>query len=198
MAENGHETRGPRDRILDAAAAVLTEKGIGAATTKEIARAAGYSEAMLYKYFDDKSRLFVAVLEERLPSFRAAIEDDEVNVRRALERLVAAMMRFYVASFPISVSVFSTPDLLAAQRRMADATGAGPAAPQRSVRAYLERQQAAGRLPAELDTDAVATLLTGAALHTAFLAVFDGRDSVKRPRATARALVAAVLPADVK
>ncbi|NNC13469.1 TetR/AcrR family transcriptional regulator [Planctomonas sp. JC2975] len=197
MAEGEPKPRGPRERILDAATAVLTEKGIGAATTKEIARAAGYSEAMLYKYFDDKSRLFVAVLEERLPSFRAVIEDDETNVRRALERLVETLMRFYVASFPISVSIFSSPDLLAAQRRMASANGTGPAAPQRSVRAYLERQRTAGRLPADLDADAVATLLTGAALHAAFLTVFDGRDAVVRPRATARALVAAVLPADV-
>ena len=57
-----------RDRILDAAAHVMRTRGFARTTTKEIARAAGYSEATLYKHFQDKTDLFLAVLKERLPS----------------------------------------------------------------------------------------------------------------------------------
>ena len=55
-----------RDRILDAAATVMREKGIAKATTKEIARAAGYSEALLYKHFADKQEIYMGVLRERV------------------------------------------------------------------------------------------------------------------------------------
>jgi AcrR family transcriptional regulator len=44
------------ERILDAAAA-MREKGLANITTKAIAAAAGYSEAMLYKHFADKQEL---------------------------------------------------------------------------------------------------------------------------------------------
>ncbi len=57
-----------RDRILDAATHVMRTRGFARTTTKEIARAAGYSEATLYKHFQDKTDLFLAVLKERLPT----------------------------------------------------------------------------------------------------------------------------------
>ena len=62
-----------RDRILDAAAHVMRTRGFARTTTREIARAAGYSEATLYKHFQDKTDLFLAVLKERLPSLRGTL-----------------------------------------------------------------------------------------------------------------------------
>ena len=56
-----------RVRILDAAHDLLLTVGLARATTKEIAKAAGCSEAALYKYFASKEELFVRVLGERLP-----------------------------------------------------------------------------------------------------------------------------------
>jgi CubicO group peptidase (beta-lactamase class C family) len=43
-----------RERILDAAATVMREQGLGAASVKAIAAEAGCSPALLYKYFDDQ------------------------------------------------------------------------------------------------------------------------------------------------
>lgn len=54
-------------RIIDAAHQLMLTIGLARATTKEIARAAGCSEAALYKHFPSKEELFVAVLRERLP-----------------------------------------------------------------------------------------------------------------------------------
>src|SRR5258705_7646997 len=56
-----------RIRILDAAHELMLTIGLARATTKEIAKAAGCSEAALYKYFPSKEELFVSVLKERLP-----------------------------------------------------------------------------------------------------------------------------------
>ena len=55
--------------ILDAAAAVLHERGLANATTRQIAAAAGFSEATLYKHFTGKVDLMAAVLQERSTGF---------------------------------------------------------------------------------------------------------------------------------
>jgi AcrR family transcriptional regulator len=183
-----------RERILDAAARVMREQGVAHATTKEIARAAGCSEALLYRHFDDKQGLFMAVLQERLPRFD--LPDDAVGtatVAANLERLVSGLLDFYVDSFPISASIFSSSTLLARHRESIAAKGAGPRTPQLRLEAYLEAEREAGRVRPDADVEAVARLLVGAALHQAFLAAFWGDGSVDEPGLGER-LVAPLLP----
>ena len=64
-----------RDHILDAAALLIRDIGLGHTTTKEIATAAGLSEAALYRHFADKADLFLCVIGERLPELVAALQD---------------------------------------------------------------------------------------------------------------------------
>lgn len=52
-----------RARLLDAAATVFVERGIGAASVDDIAAAAGFSRGALYSNFADKDELVVALLE---------------------------------------------------------------------------------------------------------------------------------------
>jgi AcrR family transcriptional regulator len=184
-----------RERILDAAARVMREQGVAHATTKEIARAAGCSEALLYRHFDDKQGLFIAVLQERLPGF--ALPDDAVGtgtVEANLVRLVSGLLDFYVDSFPISASIFSSSTLLARHREAIAAHGAGPQVPQLRLQAYLEAEMKAGRVRPDADVEAVARLLVGAALHQAFLVAFWGGVTADEPGLGKR-LVAPVLPA---
>lgn len=68
------------------------------------------------------------------------------------------------------------------------ACGAGPHAPLRIVAHYLDPEIELGRLSA-LDTDALARLVTGAALHEAFLATY-ARESILDPEGLAQRLVA--------
>ncbi|WP_431279311.1 TetR/AcrR family transcriptional regulator [Leifsonia poae] len=184
-----------REKILDAAFTVMHEKGLAAATTKEIAKAAGYSEATLYKYFDDKQDIFIRVLSEKMPLFS---EPESLvgtgTVRGNLEDITETLLRFYVRSFPIAASIFSAPPLLLAIREGTRARNAGPRTPIDSLARYLEGERAAGRLPAEFDSASCAQLLAGAAMQQAFLATFDGLDEVPRVKKLAQALVAAALP----
>ncbi len=168
-----------RERILDGALEVMRSQGLARSTTKEIAKAAGLSEAMLYKVFRDKVDLFLAVLNERLP--RIAVISDGPSaylglstVQEALRRVVAEILAFYLESFPIAASVFSDPDLLARHRAVQSERGKGPQQVVHAVAAYLAAEQAAGRVGAEVKTRTVAELLVGACLHRAFLADFAG------------------------
>ena len=53
-----------RDAILGSAKSVFGSTGYDRATTREIAAAAGISEALLYQHFDGKRQLFEAVIGE--------------------------------------------------------------------------------------------------------------------------------------
>ena len=209
-----------RDRILDAAAHVMRTRGFARTTTKEIARAAGYSEATLYKHFLDKTDLFLAVLKERLPSLgstlsalSAAIDADAQadagtqanpgpqagtspqadagnkanaghhgpadattaageSLASRLTATARGAIAFYEASFPISASVFSEPELLAAHHAAVTRQGAGPQYPLEALARYLRLEQGRGRIRPGADCDAAASLLLGSCFQYAFLRCF--------------------------
>lgn len=52
-----------RQAIVEAVRDVFAEKGFDGTTTRELARAAGVSEALLYKHFPSKESLFAAMLD---------------------------------------------------------------------------------------------------------------------------------------
>jgi AcrR family transcriptional regulator len=176
-----------RERFLDGATEVLRSRGYAAATTKEIASAAGLSEAMLYKVFRDKDDLFLGVLTERLPRV-ALVRDgfadqvDQGALDTNLERLAAELLAFYLESFPIAASVFSDSRLLSHLREALRDAGRGPQVNVEAVAAYLAAEQDAGRVAATAQPVTVAELLVGACLHRAFLTRFDGDDLTERGR----------------
>src|SRR3954466_8517360 len=58
------EDTSKRRQILDGARKVFMDMGFDGASMGEIARSAGVSKGTLYVYFDDKNRLFEAIVEE--------------------------------------------------------------------------------------------------------------------------------------
>src|SRR5438132_8339884 len=112
----GMHSTGIRDRILDAAVTVLRDRGPAAATTREIARAAGCSEGSLYTYFASKESLLLAVMTERLPPFipliKALLERaGEDTVPDHLEELALIALPFYVEVMPLMATMLGTPEL---------------------------------------------------------------------------------------
>jgi AcrR family transcriptional regulator len=98
-----------RASLIDAAAAVISEKGYDRTTLDDVARRAGMSRGAIYGNFKDKEELFLAVVESRwqpiVPQF--AVGENlkqqmrimgETVARAARERLVHAGA---VASFQL-------------------------------------------------------------------------------------------------
>jgi TetR/AcrR family transcriptional regulator len=54
-----------RRQLLDAALEVFSHKGFGGTTTKEIAAAAGVTEAIIFRHFPSKTALYTAVLDSK-------------------------------------------------------------------------------------------------------------------------------------
>lgn len=63
--------------LIGAAATLFAAKGFSGTTTRDIAKAAGVSEALLYKHFPTKRALYGAILAEKAQysELRAAVEE---------------------------------------------------------------------------------------------------------------------------
>ena len=164
---------GTRDVILDAAAEVMRTRGLANATTREIAKTAGYSEATLYKHFSGKVELLVAVLHERSPALtqlaRALTGAQGNDLVGDLTRIAGAAIAFYTQAFPMLASIFSDPSILAAHNEGLRQVGAGPHKPNEAVIGYLRGEQRRGTVRADADLYAAAALLLGACFQHAFL-----------------------------
>jgi TetR/AcrR family transcriptional regulator len=65
----GRMSAGDRRRqLLDAALEIFSRKGFGGTTTKEIAAAAGVTEAIIFRHFPSKQALYTAVLDSKTQS----------------------------------------------------------------------------------------------------------------------------------
>ena len=64
QAPSVEEDSAKRRQIIDGAREVFLANGFDAASMADIAKAAGVSKGTLYVYFDDKCRLFEAIVEE--------------------------------------------------------------------------------------------------------------------------------------
>lgn len=189
---------GTRDRILDAASAVIKDRGLANATTKEIAREVGLSEAMLYKHFASKHELFVHVLMERLPPLAGVMKElpnrvGKGTVRENLENVADAAIDFYTAGFPMTASMFSEAPLLASFKAWAAEHGSGPHVPVAALAGYLAAEQESGRLAPDADPQAAAALLMGACFQRALLVHFTAEGP--SVRALVATLCATILPA---
>ncbi len=58
--------QGRREQILAQASRIFAQKGFRGTTTREIAQAAGISEALMFKHFPSKASLYRAIIQKRM------------------------------------------------------------------------------------------------------------------------------------
>jgi AcrR family transcriptional regulator len=162
-----------RVRIVDAARELMLSLGLARTTTKEIAKAAGCSEAALYKHFSSKEELFVTVLAERLPKLGALLhrliaDPGDASVEQNLTDIARRAALFYEQTFPMAASLYAEPQLKQRHEEAMREMGTGPHRPIEGLDAYLRTEQQAGRISPDADTHAAASLLLGACAQRAF------------------------------
>jgi len=168
-----------REQILDAAAQVMHTLGMARTTTREIAQAAGLSEAALYRHFTDKADLFLCVIGERLPQLVATLMDlparvGRRTVRANLEDVARVALPFYDETAPMALAFFSEPELLARHQAHLRGKDIGPHRALEALASYVRAEQRDGRISPKVDPEATAGLLLGACLGRAFMRRFMG------------------------
>lgn len=189
-----------RKQILDGARSVFFGQGFDAASMGEIARAAKVSKGTLYVYFDSKEALFAALIEEsKRATAERMVELDPENPD------VAAVLTAHATSL---IDKLASPDHVAMVRMVIGAAEkfptlaqafyeAGPAHGRRRLTAYLEAQQARGRLSIA-DPEIAAWQLLGMCCHPVTVHVVLADQPPPAPdrvRAYAEAAVATFLAA---
>lgn len=102
-----------RARILQAAVAEFSDKGLSGARVDEIARRAGANKRMLYHYFGDKEALFLAALESVYAEIRSAERNlhlGDLQPDDAMRRLVSFTFDF-LSRAPYFVSLLNSENL---------------------------------------------------------------------------------------
>jgi AcrR family transcriptional regulator len=89
--------------LIAAAAALFAAKGFNGTTTKEIAKAAGVSEALVFKHFPTKRALYAAILAEKV-TVTELLEAVEESAKKRDDRRVFTL----IASFRIRPGVDPT------------------------------------------------------------------------------------------
>ncbi|ALA57032.1 putative Transcriptional regulator acrR [Nitrospira moscoviensis] len=80
--------------LIAAAASLFARKGFNGTTTKEIAKAAGVSEALVFKHFPTKHALYAAILAEKV-TVNELLEAIEDSARKRDDRRVFALIAGY-------------------------------------------------------------------------------------------------------
>ena len=87
-----------REQILESAVSVFGRRGFEGSTTRALAREAGVSEAMIFRFFPDKAALYRAIIDrfiaasgDPFPRAAAADRDDESVLAALAENLIRDM-----------------------------------------------------------------------------------------------------------
>ncbi|NUR72864.1 MAG: TetR/AcrR family transcriptional regulator [Hamadaea sp.] len=182
-----------RGHLIDTAERLLAEHQVGQLTTRQIARAAGVSDGVLYNYFADKNDLLVAALLSRygrlLGSYDAKLpEAGTATVETNLVAYAEAALELVAQALPIAAGLMTEPHLL--HRFVAD-IHREPFGPQRlrePLAAYLTAEQRLGRL-ADVPMGAALTLILGPVIMLGFTELVGGQP---------REVVSAQLPGIVR
>jgi TetR/AcrR family transcriptional regulator len=142
-----------REALLEAARRLFLARGFSAVSIRELAAAAGANPAMIHYYFGDKLGLYRAMLETAVVPFRAALE--EMRTRNTGEGFdIRVLIRLYMHTLAANpwIPQLIVQEVLAEGGRFRSQfieNFAGRLAPM--FVEVLEREQAAGRLRADVD-----------------------------------------------
>lgn len=151
-----------RAAILDAARAVLAEKGYAGTSMLAIARRARASKETLYAWFGDKSGLFAAMVEDNATALNAALTEalerpDPPQV--VLPRVGDALLRLLLGDAALAVNRAAIAEAAAdpALGRLLADGGRNRSLPRLAT--YLERQAKAHALRLDDPAEAAATFV---------------------------------------
>ncbi|GAA3474579.1 MULTISPECIES: TetR/AcrR family transcriptional regulator [Nonomuraea] len=179
-----HDER--RREVLSAATAVIVRDGIDAATSRAIAKEAGYSNGVLAHYFTDKDEILLSALRDSHRRIRARITE-RVGDARGL----AALREVLMDNLPLDeeraqetrleISFWSRS---LAVERLAEVQRAEAAELRAAVRRLLEEARAAGEIRADegLDdlTERLLALVDGLSLRSLLYPGRLGRVELER------------------
>ncbi|NUT45880.1 MAG: TetR/AcrR family transcriptional regulator [Saccharothrix sp.] len=184
-----------RDHLIATATRLIADRGTAGLTVRDIARAADVAVGVLYNHFADKEELLALALHEhvREVEHRLGRPGAAGTVAENLRGFVSHALAAHAAFLPAFAGLVGQPEVLARFDALPN-----PMADGRGLRAaladYLRAERDRGRVAADTDPDAVATLVIGACHELVLPRVYRGdRTPMEVPPGFVDALVATIL-----
>jgi AcrR family transcriptional regulator len=171
-----------RDQLVRAASRLIHTRGLARVTTREIAREAGCAEGTLYKHFESKDDLFLAVLLESLPTFETALDltgNNATSIAENLRQIVMAAIRFFEKVLPQGVALLADSTLLGRHRKHLRAKDTGPRHLYDAVAKYIAAEQNLGRINRTIDPLGAASLMLGPCFQWVLTRMINGNTPLK-------------------
>lgn len=110
-----------RRQILEVAKRLFVQQGFHATTTRDIARAAGVSDALLYTYFSSKQEVFDAIIQDGMDQFEQSAHRHipDVPIREYLHQLGSTFLQLVLRQRDFLVLLTSEHTLLTGDPRWA-------------------------------------------------------------------------------
>lgn len=167
-----------RQQLLAACEKLIQTVGLARVTTKELAKETGLSEGALYRHFDHKEDLFLAVFERHVRVLLGLLNErvaGQGEVVDNLREITLAILRYYEQLIPLTAAFFADTELLARFRALLARIGE-PDRLHCRVAIYIEDEQRLGRIAPNLPALSMATALLGPVFQYAFLRQLTGHD----------------------
>jgi AcrR family transcriptional regulator len=164
----GRPPAGGREAIIAAALQVIRERGIARLTAREVAGLAGVSEASVFYHYKDRAGLLQAVFAEGVAPLKALAESavqPGSDPRKVLMLYGSTLEAFLDQVLPVIAAAQSDSELRDVLAAYMAENDMGPHRGVAAIGAYFAGEQAAGRVRADLDPDALAMMFVGAC-HT--------------------------------
>jgi AcrR family transcriptional regulator len=167
-----------RDPHVDTAERHVAERVVSTITTRDIARAAGVSDGVLYNYFADKQELLLAALVRRYARVVEAFQGDQPEpgtgtVAENLLRYGRSMLELMTQALPAAAGLIHEPPLLHQFVAAIHTEPFGPHQVQRPILEYVRAEQRLGRI-GPIVPEAVFAMLFGSTIMLALSILMGG------------------------
>ncbi|UXY30241.1 TetR/AcrR family transcriptional regulator [Streptomyces sp. HUAS TT20] len=186
QSATGGDTEAVREHILTAAYRVVARDGLAAASTRAIAEEAGLAGGTLYNYFGNRVGLVAAAIVHRARTITDPVAD--LPARAGIGTLAENLEYFADQAstvlgelVPLFAAAFSDTALLAeVRRRMAEVGMLSD--PATAVEQYLVAERRLGRIAADADCRAAASIVVSMCHDDAFQSYLHGDGAGRRSR----------------
>jgi AcrR family transcriptional regulator len=196
-----------KERLLAATGRLLSSRGLGCVSTRDIARAANVAEGALYHHFGDKAELILAVVLHQVGDFPEVLHSlplqvGQHTVQKNLEHVLESAFAFHHRITPLVCSLFADQELLVKVRGMMNERSMGPGRAAFAIAAYLRAEQQLGRVAGSVAPETVAELMMAVSFNAAlcdqfFCGGLEARGKARqRLREAVRALMIGLQPAN--
>ena len=150
-SKSGYHHGNLREALIQAALALIAERGVGGFAVAELARAVGVSAAAPYRHFRDRDAVVAEVARRGFEALAAALRsavESRTNPVAALEACAQAHLAFAAQERPVYSTMFDPQFPVAAHVELARARDAAFIVQRAAAQAACDRSTAPRRPPA--------------------------------------------------